>query len=322
MEEKKEKNIDKKINKKKLVFIIISAVVLALLGLLIFKFAPNKNVLSIEDAKNKAESFINDNLMAPGTKSTVESIEKEYGLYKIMVNIGQGEPIESFISQDGVLFFPQAINISEYEKDLNGSSGEASVVSNKSDKPEIELFIMSHCPYGTQMEKAIIPALEVLKDKVNFTLKFNNYAMHDKKELDEQLNQYCIQKEDSGKLLSYLKCFNISEDSTKCLKENKIDSKKIASCVSTTDKEYKISENYKDKTTWLSETYPIFPIFDADNEKYGVEGSPTLVINGETVNADRTPNSLLQLICTAFNTAPGECSEELSTTAPGYGFGE
>ena len=28
------------------------------------------------------------------------------------------------------------------------------------------------------------------------------------------------------------------------------------------------------------------------------------------------------LSCSAFNSAPEECQEELSTTAPGYGFGE
>ncbi len=319
---KKLKKMMKKIGKKKIIFVLISVVVLALLGILIFKFAPRPNTLNIDEAKAKAESFINDNLMTPGTKATIDSIEKEYGLYKLAVNIGQGEPIESYISADGELFFPQAIDIAEYENNLNGDTTEASTVTSKSDKPEIELFVMSHCPYGTQMEKALIPALELLKDKVNFTLKFNNYSMHDKVELDEQLNQYCIQKEESGKLLSYLKCFDASEDSAKCLSENGIDSKKITDCVKATDKEYKITESYNDKKTWLSETYPIFPIYDADNEKYGVEGSPTLIINGENVSADRTANSLLQLICSAFNSAPEECQEELSTTAPGYGFGE
>ncbi|MDD3711151.1 MAG: thioredoxin domain-containing protein [Patescibacteria group bacterium] len=315
------KGCSKKMDNKKIIFIAISAVVLILLGTLISRMSPNSDALSVEEAKLKAETFINDNLMMPGTKATITEAIEEYGLYKISVDVGSGEIIESYISKDGTLFFPQSINIQEYEEQ-NNPNIEASVVSQKNDQPEIELFVMSHCPYGTQMEKAIIPALEVLKDKVNFTLKFNTYAMHDKAELDEQLNQYCIQKEASNSLLTYLKCFNASEDSTKCLGEANIDKNTISSCVSATDKEYKITENYQDKTTWLSETYPIFPIFNADNEKYGVEGSPTLVINGETVTSDRTPDGLLKLICTAFNTAPEECQQELSTTAPGYGFGE
>lgn len=316
------KNHSKKMDSKKIIFIAISAVVLILLGTLISRMSPNSEALSIEEAKLKAETFINENLMMPGTKATITEAVEEYGLYKISVDVGSGEIIESYISKDGSLFFPQAISIEEYGNESAENTAEATTVNNKNDKPEIELFIMSHCPYGTQMEKAIIPALETLKDKVSFTLKFNTYAMHDKAELDEQLNQYCIQKEASDKLLSYLKCFNASEDSAKCLGETGIDKNTISSCASATDKEYKITESYEDKTTWLSETYPIFPIFNADNEKYGVEGSPTLVINGEMVTSDRTPDSLLKLICTAFNTAPEECNQELSTTAPGYGFGE
>ena len=77
----------------------------------------------------------------------------------------------------------------------------------KNDKPTVELFVMSHCPYGTQIEKGIIPAIEALGDKVDFNLKFCSYAMHGEQELREELNQYCIQKEQKDKLLPYLKCF-------------------------------------------------------------------------------------------------------------------
>ena len=72
----------------------------------------------------------------------------------------------------------------------------------KADKPKVELFVMSHCPYGTQAEKGMIPVVELLKDKISFEVKFVDYAMHGKKELDEQLRQYCIQKEQKAKFLT------------------------------------------------------------------------------------------------------------------------
>jgi len=317
--EEDSKKIEK--NNKKIVFISISAIVLALIGLMIFKFAPinNKN-LKPDVAKVKAEEFINNNLMLPGTKATITEIVGEYGLYKIMVDVGSGEIIESYISQDGLLFFPQAISMEEYVSETG--SVEASEVSNKQEKLDIELFVMSHCPYGTQMEKALLPVIEALGSNANFELKFNTYAMHDKVELDEQLTQYCIQKEDNTKLISYLNCFNKAGESDVCLTENNIDKNKISTCVKTTDEEYKVSENYADQTTWLSGTYPIFPIHQEDNEKYGVQGSPTLIINGEMVSASRDANSLLQLACSGFTNQPIECQTELSSTIPDYGFGE
>ncbi len=118
-EEKKEIKTEKisetKKQKQKAVFVIISAVVLGLLALLIFKFPPKeKGILSIEEAKTKTETFINENLMMPGTKATITNIEEEYGLYKVSVDVGSGEIIESYIDKKGILFYPQALEIDNY----------------------------------------------------------------------------------------------------------------------------------------------------------------------------------------------------------------
>ena len=73
----------------------------------------------------------------------------------------------------------------------------------KRETPEVDLFVMAYCPYGTQTEKAFLPVLELLGDKIDFNLRFVYYAMHGKKELDEQLRQYCIQKEQKSKKRTY-----------------------------------------------------------------------------------------------------------------------
>jgi hypothetical protein len=118
--EKKDKKKTEKMSKEKIVFIAISAIILILLGILIFRFSPeNNNVMGMEEAKIKAENFINESLMMPGTKATIIEIEAEYGLYRIMVDVGQGELIESYISQDGELFIPSSIDIDEYENLFN-----------------------------------------------------------------------------------------------------------------------------------------------------------------------------------------------------------
>ncbi len=310
-----------KMDRKKIIFISISAVVLILLGTLISRLSPNPNALGMEEAKVKAESFINESLMMPGTKAHVTEITKEYGLYKIKVDVGSEEIIESYISQDGELFFPQSINIKEYE-DLNSDPAAKTEVSNKQERPYVELFVMSHCPYGVQMEKALLPVISLLDDYLDFELKFNSYIMHEKKEIDEQLNQYCIQKESPEKLIDYLNCFNKASESDSCLTEVGLNKNQISTCADNTDKEYKITENYNDQSTWLMETYPIFTIYQEDNDRYGVEGSPTLVINGELVESERTSQALLNLVCSSFTEQPEECQNELSNVAPGYGFGE
>jgi len=204
----------------------------------------------------------------------------------------------------------------------SGSTSAADEVVQKSDKPVVELFVMSHCPYGLQMEKGIVPAVKALGDKIDFKIKFTDYAMHGEKELKEQMNQYCIQKEEPTKYLAYLECFlkDGENGGDSCIAQSGIDKAKLESCAAKTDQEYKVMENFKSKTGYKG-NYPGFDIFKSDNEKYGVEGSPTLVINGGKNESSRDSKSLLKSICSAFNNLPQECSTELSANAPSAGFG-
>jgi len=195
-------------------------------------------------------------------------------------------------------------------------------VSNKTEKPVIELFVMSHCPYGTQMEKAIIPALKTLGNSVDFQLKFVDYAMHEKVELDEQLNEYCIQKNEPTKLISYLECFLEDGNTSECLDRSGINREILETCAQSTDDEFAVTKSFEDKTTWKSGSFPVFAIHAKENEKYGVRGSPTLIINEEIIQvSSRTPNVLLKTICTAFIETPSECETTLSEEVPIPGFG-
>jgi len=189
----------------------------------------------------------------------------------------------------------------------------------KNDKPEIELFIMSHCPFGTQIEKGILPPLYLLKGKIDFKLKFVDYAMHPDKELSEQVTQYCI-REKTDKILDYLSCFLETGASNECLQQNNIDPNMIAGCSKSTDEKFKITKTYQDKTAW-SGRYPPFDIDKEDARKYEILGSPTLIVNGQEAPTGRDPASLLETICLGFSEKPSECSQKLSTTIPSPGFG-
>ena len=92
-------------------------------------------------------------------------------------------------------------------------------------------------------------------------------------------------------------------------------------CFAAADTEFEVSANKNDQSLWLSGKYPLFNVNKDLNEQYGVGGSPTLVINGETVNSARDPQSYLDVVCSAFNNEPSECSQSLSTTSYSAGFG-
>jgi len=194
----------------------------------------------------------------------------------------------------------------------------------KKEVPTVELFVMSHCPYGTQMEKGILPVVGLLGDNIDFEVKFVYYAMHGEVEVWEQASQYCIQRDQKDLYLDYLTCFLEDGDSERCILETGVDTGKLDSCVEEIDSQFDIAANYADQSSWLSGRYPLFNTNLEDNEKYGVGGSPTLVINGVTASVGRDPASLLDAICTGFSEKPEECDKVLPSTGfnPGFGFDE
>jgi hypothetical protein len=163
--------------------------------------------------------------------------------------------------------------------------------------------------------------------------------MHDKEEIDENLKQYCIAEQQEEKFSDYLKCFVVDGDSEKCLTQTLIDATKLTACISGIDTQYRITEQYNDKSTWLSGYYPLFGVHADLNDKYGVGGSPTIVINDITIvsNAqqcpegdfacvvisglDRSPESFKTAVCSAFDLEPEECAQTLSSDSPVPSFG-
>ncbi len=285
-------------------------------------YKPGKTIKP-EEARVVAEDFINEFLMMDGMQASVRSDGLAYDLYRLKITFGSEEPIESFISKDGRLFFPQALNIEEFKEEaaeLNNAADISNLDLPKSDRPQVELFVMTYCPYGTQMQKGILPALEVLGDSIDFQQKYVDYAMHDKQELDENLLQYCIEKNNPDEFLNYLECFLADGQSASCLDENVTNQSTINSCITETDAEFKITENYNNKVDWRG-NYPGFNLHKSEVDLYGVSGSPTLIINGQEVPASRDSASLLQIICSAFNNPPESCNTQLPNTAPSPGFG-
>ncbi len=206
----------------------------------------------------------------------------------------------------------------------NGNTpAPAAPVVPKTNKPKVELFVMSYCPYGLQMQKAYLPALDLLKNKADIDVKFVSYAMHGEKEVTENTRQYCIQGEQGSKYSAYLSCFvaGASADSAACLASAKVDQKKLSTCMAKIDQKFGITAKFNDKASWLSGQFPIYPIHQDLNDKYGVQGSPTLVINGVQAEVNRTPEAIKQAICNAFNKAPAECGTVLSNQPYQAGFG-
>ena len=192
----------------------------------------------------------------------------------------------------------------------------------KREKPDVDVFVMSHCPFGTQIEKGLLPVWDLFGDKINLNIRFVDYAMHGKKELDEELKQYCVAQQGKPKLRKYLECFLKSgEEGDKCVKETGVDSAALSACITKTDKEFSVTAGFEDKSKWSGGRFPPFPIDAELSKKYKVQGSPTLVINEVTVQSGRNPKALRDAICKGFKEPPAECTAKIDESEPSPGFG-
>jgi hypothetical protein len=254
------------------------------------------NVISNDAAGERLVDFLNTR--ADGTV-TLDNVAEESGLYKVDVKY-QGDLIPVYTTLDGKYFIQGVVP-------LNGEVAEQTEEPQelvKSDKPVVELFVMTHCPYGTQAEKGFLPAILGFGNSIDASVKFVHYFLHEPEETETPV-QICIREEQGDKYNAYLKEFLAEGDSAASLAKAGVDQAKLNDC---------ITNRYEG----------LYAADSALSEGYGVQGSPSLVINGQIVNSGRSADAYVQTICSAFNNAPAECSTlnlDSETPSPGFGYG-
>ncbi|MEM3031059.1 MAG: hypothetical protein QXH27_04965 [Candidatus Micrarchaeia archaeon] len=294
-------------------------------GYLAPKPAANESVLSLENASAKALLLLNQNFLAPqGVSATLVNASGAAGLYKITFRIERAgqvlQVIDAYLSPDGSLLFPQAINLSQ-KLSLEPEQPAQPPSIPKSDKPSVMLFVMSFCPYGIMAEKAMAPVVQALANATEIEPHFVIYggfcaggrcnpsdyciaggslcSMHGLDELLEDVRQLCIWKHARAKFWDYVmyvdnncSIHNIGTCWRDAANATGIDQAAIEACQQ-------------------SEAEALLRAEASLNAQFGVQGSPTLVINGVQYEGSRTPQAFLQAVCGAFNNPPAGCNATL-----------
>jgi protein-disulfide isomerase len=219
--------------------------------------------------------------------------------------------------QTGATRFVDPEKQKEYEALLAAKAAEAKKKLGIGEKPQIDFFTMSYCPYGNQAEEAIEKAYKVIGDKAVFKPRqviYSNYrggganycldaenkycSMHGNQELNQDIREECVYNDFGTRaffdfaLAMNAKCSASNADScwTQVAKDLKLDTDKIAACEKAKGVAY--SQANLDLNTLLS-----------------VQGSPTVFVNGKLYEGARTPEGFLSAICDAFTDRPSECSQ-------------
>lgn len=150
-------------------------------------------ILSVQEAGEKAMDFINEDLLrGTATASLIEAVE-ENGLYKVKFSI-EGRELESYITRDGKLFFPEGISLTEVEplaQDNGQTIGNFTIsgdeVCKENGKPVIYFFGSESCGFCEWEHPIMEQVAAEFEEEISF---------HDN--MDSDADQEVFQKYSTG----------------------------------------------------------------------------------------------------------------------------
>lgn len=167
----------------------------------------------------------------------------------------------------------------------------------------LDFYVMSQCPYGTQVEDAIYPVLQKLGNNINFNINYiatdlgngEFSALHGQPEVLGNIVQLCAMKYNPDNYMDMIVCQNKDSSSIpnnweQCAKDNDLDVGKIKSC-------YEGDEGKQ-----------LLSVSSKKTKEIGATGSPTIYLNGQLYGSGRTTTDFMRSICNEFSEAPSACS--------------
>jgi hypothetical protein len=284
------------------------------------------NTLSAEEVAQKSIDYLNNSILKGQATATMNGFSEQDGFVKIKIKLGNSE-FDAYATKDGKYLFPQAFVMTDSKNkpvaNANNNNAEEPKTKKtcadikKTDKPILDAFIVSKCPFGLQMQRVladIIKNAPALTENimVRYMGSISNgkiSAMHGEEEAQENLRQICIRDEQRSKYWNYVSCHIKKGDVDSCLVSAGIDKAKLTAC--TTDVSRGLAYAKED--------------FDLQN-KYEITGSPTLILGEEQVSefdfGGRSSEGVKSVLCCGFKTTPGICSTKLNTTSAAASFSE
>jgi hypothetical protein len=313
----------KNINKNTALLIVAVVGIVIVGGLIYVNQNPGFSLNSIfgmsdQALAKKAIDYINNNGLSSQKVVLVGSATEESGLVKFKIQIGSNS-FDSYVTKDGKLLLPQVFDMSKgknapskADSTAKGSVPKATSADvKKTDNPMLEAYVVARCPFGLQMQRAMAQAVSKIPELAKYikaryigSVASSGTAlvsMHGEAEAKENLRQICIREEQPEKYWNYIACqMKSSGTENSCATSTGVDAAKLSACVSDSSKGVAYAK--KD--------------FALDNQ-YGVQGSPTLILDGQEISESdfggRSADGVKSMVCAAFNNKPSFCNTKLST---------
>jgi len=185
-----------------------------------------------------------------------------------------------------------------------GTVDEARFAETPSDGAKIELFVMSRCPYGVEVEKALHPVKEKLGDSLEVSIDFigggsagSLTSMHGDAEVAGDMSQLCTLEVAPEAFLDMVACQNedprsIGSNWERCASDLGIDGQAISECMNGSLGQELLAASF------------------ARSAHRGAQSSPTIFLQGKPYMGGRSTMALMRGICGSFDAnAPAACAD-------------
>jgi len=245
----------------------------------------------------------------------IDNVVAVSGIYKFDIVIksnGAEQKYNSFITQDGKLFFVSGIELDQKAATANTPAEKATKMTcsdlPKKDAPKLTAFVVADCPYGLQTQRLFKKAISDIGAMAqNLEIKYIGsiengkiISMHGDKEAQENLKQICLRDEQPNIFMTYLSCYMQEGKSEECNAPSGVNVANLKACT-------------EDANRGLKYAAADFALAD----KFQVSGSPTLLLNGEKIVSEfdfggRNVKSIKDMLCCSGSNKQSYCSATAS----------
>ena len=190
--------------------------------------------------------------------------------------------------------------------DKKSAASETTKAATSKDGVDVELYVMSQCPYGVMALDAILPAVEKLGSGVNLKIDYIGQkkpdgtleSMHGPNEVEGDILQLCAGSLAKEKQYAFIGCLNknwrtIPKDWEACAEEAGLDVQAMKACKDGAEGKKLLAESF-DRSA-----------------KAGAQGSPTIKLAGSDYRGGRKTADFMRGICGAFGdkAKPAACND-------------
>ena len=176
----------------KKIILVAGLLVLGLSGCTIGGYDVTKiKVLTTEEVKTRALSFINENLVDAQNQVTLGEIAETSGVYEININLASSQSVKGYMTKDGKYFFTTGIDVDKEVEAAGQAQTQAQTQVSQDLNAQVEIQILVEGA-GDKIAQNGDTLAVLYTGKLEDGTEFDSSAKHDNQPLVITLGEYKV----------------------------------------------------------------------------------------------------------------------------------